>query len=134
MSERRWRAAAQFILLEQLGCTLGAPISQSNDFFDFAALVTVLLSFDRAVVRFSEGMFGVSYDFGDQVQRFGHSYVFLSPQGRSLRDARAEFGEGTSLCNRFEHWMFQSPQFIRCAKFILVQGIFLHRFAQAGDS
>jgi hypothetical protein len=26
-------------------------------------------------------MLGVAYDFGDQVQRFGHIYVFLSPQG-----------------------------------------------------
>ena len=108
MSERRWRAAAQFILLEQLGCTLGSPISQSNDFFDFAALVTVLLSFDRAVVRFSEGMFWVSYDFGDQVQRFGHSLRFPFSTGRSLIDAMTESGEGTSLCNCLGYPPFHS--------------------------
>ena len=67
MSERRWRAAAQFILVEQLGCTLGSPISQSNDFFDFAALVTVLLCFHRPIIRFAEWMFRISYNFGDYV-------------------------------------------------------------------
>ena len=57
---------------------LRPPITQANEFLDLPPLVAVLLCFDRTVVGFSEGVFGIAYDFCDQVQRFGHIDVFLS--------------------------------------------------------
>ena len=63
---------------KRLRSALRPPITQANEFLDLPTLVTMFLRFDRTIVRFSEGVFGVAYDFCDQVQRFGHSYVFLS--------------------------------------------------------
>src|SRR5467141_3071620 len=61
-----------------LRCALRPPVTEANEFLDLPTLVAVLLCLDRPVVGFSEGVFGVTYDFCDQVQRFGHNYVFLS--------------------------------------------------------
>ncbi|HEX4645884.1 MAG TPA: hypothetical protein VH598_09770 [Verrucomicrobiae bacterium] len=40
--------------------------------FDFSALVAVFLGFFWMTVGFSEGMFAVTYGFGDCIQRFCH--------------------------------------------------------------
>ena len=76
----------------KLRCALRPPITQANELLYFPAFVTVFLCFDRTIVGFSEGVLGVTYDFCDQVQRFGHSYVILSQVGRSLIDAMTELG------------------------------------------
>jgi len=51
------------------------PICKVQVFFDFSALVTMLLGFLWLIIHFAEGMFGIAYSFTDDFQRFGHSLL-----------------------------------------------------------
>jgi hypothetical protein len=56
----------------------GDPLSSLDKFLDFTPLVTVFVWFIRLVSDLTEGMFGVSDDIIDLIERFCHSLLILS--------------------------------------------------------
>jgi hypothetical protein len=61
-----------------LGDFFGHPIAQMEVLFDFPPFVAVFMGLFGLVFGFSEGMFAVTYGFGNHVQRFSHNPAFLS--------------------------------------------------------
>jgi hypothetical protein len=58
--------------VEALSGLLTDPIAQLQVFFDFSAFVAVFVGLLGPAISVVEGMFTVTYGFGNNVQRFRH--------------------------------------------------------------
>jgi hypothetical protein len=56
--------------------TFLSPVSKLDEFLNLPPLITMLLSFDRTVIRLAEGMFGIADYFCDRIDGFSHNDVF----------------------------------------------------------